>query len=386
MKFITPPGRPTWAEIDLHNLVHNFQAMKSHVGHEVAIMPAVKADAYGHGAVECARALERAGADWFGVALPEEGETLREAGITRPILCLAGFWPGQAHSLIANDLTPALFQIEQLDALENAAKAAGRRVEYHMKVDTGMGRLGVPLAALDQFLEQATKFNSLKLDGVMTHLASADLPEQADFTARQISLFDESATKVRARGFTPRWIHEANGAAAHGIQRSSNGSVNLIRPGGVIYGLWRDVVNPTVPPLDWRPVLALRTRIAHLKTLPAGSPLGYGGTFVTGRPTVIATLPIGYEDGVRRALSNRGRVLVRSQTAPIVGRVSMDLTLVDVTEVQGVELGDDVTVIGRQGALEITAEDVASLADTISYEVTCGVGPRVPRVYGCAGE
>jgi len=131
--------------------------------------------------------------------------------------------------------------------------------------------------------------------------------------------------------------------------------------------------------------LALRTRIAHLKTLPAGSPLGYGGTFVTGRPTVIATLPIGYEDGVRRALSNRGRVLVRSQTAPIVGRVSMDLTLVDVTEVQGVELGDHVTVIGRQGALEITAEDVASLADTISYEVTCGVGPRVPRVYGCAG-
>jgi alanine racemase len=179
---------------------------------------------------------------------------------------------------------------------------------------------------------------------------------------------------VRASGFTPAWVHEANSAAAHAGARG-----NLVRLGGVLYGLWRDVTNPTMPALDWRPVMSLHTQVIYLKTVPPGSALGYGGTFVTARESRIATLPIGYEDGLRRALSNRGHVIVRGHVAPIVGRISMDLTLVDVTDRPEVVVGDKVVIIGSQGGGQIAAEEVAALAGTISYEVTCGISDRVPR-------
>jgi alanine racemase len=350
--------------------------MKSTAGPGLSILAAVKADAYGHGAVACARALERAGCEWFGVALPEEGFPLRDAGITRPILCLSGFWEGQEQAIISARLTPALFRLDLLDRLDRASRAAEVVSDYHLKVDTGMGRLGVPGGELEGFLDEAARFQSLKLDGVMTHFASADDPRQAEFTTRQMSSFDRAVAMVRARGFAPVWVHEANSAAAHAaaVQRG-----NLVRLGGVLYGLWRDVTNPLFPPLDWRPVMSLHTRVLYLKTVPAGSALGYGGTFMTERPSRIATLPIGYEDGLGRALSNRGRVIVREKLAPIVGRVSMDLTLVDVTEVPGVALGDEVVIIGGQGESQVTAEEVAALVGTISYEVTCGVSDRVPR-------
>jgi alanine racemase len=378
-------GRPTWAEIDLENLVHNFRLMKDLGGPGVAVMPALKADAYGHGAIACARQLEKAGADWFGVALPEEGLKLREAGITKPILCLGGFWNGQEELIIANTLTPAIFQIAQLEAMNQAAQAAGRICDYHLKVDTGMGRLGVPYCELDEFLSAAGRFVSLRMDGVWTHLASADVPEQREFTLSQTRRFEAAVGLVRSRGFKPSWIHEANGAAAHGLPSSRMGFLNLIRPGGVIYGLWRDVTNRSVSPLDWKPVMSLHTRIAHLKTVSAGAPLGYGGTFVTERQSLIATLPIGYEDGLRRAESNKGHVLVKGRKVPIVGRVSMDLTLIDVTEAEGVSLGDEVMLIGRQGSAEIRAEEIAAEIGTISYEVTCGVSDRVPRIFRWQG-
>jgi len=368
--------RPTWAEINLDNLIHNFRVTRAALGHGVAIMPALKADAYGHGAIECARSLVRAGAEWFGVALPEEGLKLRDAGIATPILCLGGFWEGQEQSLIARRLTPVVFRLDLLERLDRAAKSAGSRADYHLKVDTGMGRLGVPFSELASFLESASRFENLRLDGVMTHLASAD--SDPAFTEKQIAAFEQAVEMVRARGHRPTWIHEANSAGAHAYPQSRG---NLVRLGGVLYGLWRDVTNKSVAPLDWRPVMSLSTRIAFLKTVAQDSPLGYGGTFVTKRESRIATLPIGYEDGLRRVLSNCGQVIVRGQLAPIAGRVSMDLTLVDVTDIHYAAVGDDVVIIGDQGANQITAEGIAAQIGTISYEVTCGVSERVPRVY-----
>jgi len=376
-------GRPTWAEINLSNLIHNYRVTKAELGTGVAIMPAVKADAYGHGAVECALALESAGANWFGVALPEEGSALRSEGITKPVLCLGGFWEGQEESIVAEQLTPVIFRLDLLERLNRSARSAGVVVDYHLKVDTGMGRLGVPHGEMNGFLEGAARFENVRLDGVMTHLASADHPDKVEFTDRQIGLFDAAVESVRARGHRPRWIHEANSAGAHAYPHSRG---NLVRLGGVLYGLWRDVTDRSVAPLDWQPVMSLHTRIMLLKTVAAGTPLGYGGTFVTSRESRIATLSIGYEDGLPRPLSNLGQVIVREKLAPIVGRVSMDLTLVDVTDVEGASVRDEAVIIGGGGSNRITAEEVAAQAGTLSYQVTCGVSDRVPRVYRRSAE
>ncbi|HSB08205.1 MAG TPA: alanine racemase [Blastocatellia bacterium] len=373
-----PSHRPTRAEINLDNLIHNLRVTSAALGEGIAIMPAVKADAYGHGAVECARALEEAGAQWFGVALPEEGITLREAGIAKPILCLGGFWEGQEGSLIAQRLTPVVFRLELLDRLDRAARASEVIVDYHLKVDTGMGRLGVPRGELKAFLDGASRLENVRLDGVLTHLASADSQDHSDFTERQMRSFEDAVEIIRARGHRPTWIHQANSAGAHAYP-SSRG--NLVRLGGVLYGLWRDVTNRSIPPLDWRAVMSLHTRVMLVKTVPAYTALGYGGTYVTSRESRIATLPIGYEDGLSRALSNRGEVIVRGRLAPIVGRVSMDLTLVDVTDIEDVGMDDEVVVIGIQGGIQLTAESIASQIGSISYEVTCGVSDRVPRIY-----
>lgn len=344
----------------------------------MAIMAAVKADAYGHGAVRCARALEEAGAAWFGVALPEEGLSLREAGIDVPILCLGGFWEGQEKSIIAHRLTPTIFRSDILDRLNAVARAAGIIVDYHLKVDTGMGRLGVQCRELGCFLDGVARFQNLRLDGVMTHLASADREDHNEFTERQLDLFEEAVDLVRNRGYRPRWIHAGNSAGAHAYPHARG---NLVRLGGVLYGLWRDVTNRAAEPLDWLPVMSLHSRIMLLKTVPPGSSLGYGGTFVTARESQIATIAIGYDDGLRRELSNRGRAIVRGQMAPIVGRISMDLTLVDVTDIEGTTVGDEVVIIGSLGRAQITAEEVAAQIGTISYEVTCGISGRVQRVY-----
>ncbi len=374
----TVAHRPTWAEINLDNLQHNFRVMRLAMGAGVAIMPAVKADAYGHGARECAAALERAGADWFGVAMPEEGLQLREAGISRPILCLGGFWEGQENVVIEADLTPAVFRVDLLERLDCAARERKTVADYHVKIDTGMGRLGVPSGEFDDFLESISRFERVRMDGMMTHFAAADESDRQEFTCEQMRHFNEALESARSRGHNPTWIHQANSGAAHALP-SSRG--RMVRLGGVLYGLWRDVTDSRVPPFDWRPVMSLHTRISLLKTVSKGAPLGYGGSFVTTRESRIATLPVGYEDGLRRGLSNRGRVIVRGRMAPIVGRVSMDLTLVDVTDIDGAAVGDEVVIIGSQGECTITAEEIAAQLGTISYEVTCAISDRVPRVY-----
>jgi alanine racemase len=370
-------GRPTWAEIDLDALAHNLTVIRGQVGSDVGVMAAVKADAYGHGAVECARRLEKEGVDWFGIALPEEGVELRDAGITRPILCLGGFWEGQQEVCLQQKLTPVVYRLDMIEALDRAARDAGIVVDVHVKIDTGMGRLGVQPDEVPEFSAALMSFQNIRVDGLMTHLAAADDQDQESFTESQLTQFQRAVSVFRERGFSPTFIHAANSAASFAFPESLG---NLVRPGGALYGFIRDVFPSNIGAPALRPVMSLHSRIMLLKKVSRGERLGYGGTFETTRESTIATIPIGYDDGYRRALSNRGRVIVRGSFAPVVGRVSMDLTLVDVTDVSAVSINDEVTLLGSEGELSITAEEVAEAAATISYEITCGISRRVPRI------
>ncbi|MGZ5482655.1 MAG: alanine racemase [Pyrinomonadaceae bacterium] len=371
-------GRPTWAEIDLDALAHNFRVIRERVGPSVKILAAVKADAYGHGAVECATRLEREGVDWFGVALPEEGIELRTAGTSKPILCMGGIWTGQENACIQQDLTPVIYRLDVVEALDRAAKDAGTTVDVHLKIDTGMTRLGVRAEDVPDFCAALKRFANIRVDGLMTHLASADDEEQTDFTALQLQRFEQAVAAFRDHGFEPTYIHAANSA---GLFTFAESRANLVRPGGALYGFTRDVLPPHLDTPPLRPVMSLYSGIMLLKHVPKGERLGYGGTFETKRDSVIATIPIGYDDGYRRAFSNQARVIVRGQFAPVVGRVSMDLTIIDMTEVADVALDDRVTLLGNDGDYSITAEDLGELAGTISYEITCGISSRVPRVF-----
>lgn len=373
----SPSQRPTWAEISLSALRENYRNIKAHLSGDARLMAVVKADAYGHGAEACARALEAIGADGFGVALVEEGVALRRASIGRPILCLGGFWQGQAEEALANDLTPALFRLDQAEELQARARAMGRAARVHLKIDTGMGRLGVPVPELAAFARELKRFDRLHLEGLMTHFADADGEETA-YTERQIALFNEGLSILRGAGFDPRELHLGASAGLHAYPESHG---NLARAGASLYGLTRDVLSRRLAPLDVRPVMSLHSRIVMVKTVPAGATLGYGRTFTTTRESRIATLPIGYADGWRRALSNQGRALLRGRFAPIVGRVSMDLTLLDVTGIEDAALGDQVTLVGEQAGLRISAEEVAEQIGTISYEVVTGISARVPRIF-----
>lgn len=370
-------GRPTRAEIDLGALASNFRAVKKLVGREVRVMCVVKADAYGHGSVACARRLEREGADWFAVALPEEGAELRGAGVRAPVLCFGGFWEGQAAACVRHELTPVIYRLDAAEALDRAARDAGRSAEVHVKIDTGTGRLGVRHDESAEFAARLREFENLRVGGLLTHFAAADEAARDEFTRGQAEHFRAAAEVFRAAGHEPVVEHLSNSAAtfAHPAARGS-----MVRPGGVLYGLWRDVLQPKDQPPPLRAVMSLRTRVSLVKRVPAGETLGYGRTFELKRDSLVATLPVGYADGYPRALSNRGRVIIRGRHAPVVGRVSMDLTLVDVTEVPGVAADDDVTLLGEQGGLAVTAEEIAKLSNTISYEITCGVSRRVPRI------
>jgi alanine racemase len=322
--------------------------------------------------------LEAEGVGWFGVALPEEGMELRRAGLTKPILCLGGFWDGQAALCLRESLTPVVYRPDMIETLDRAARDAGVVADLHVKVDTGMGRLGVRDDELQAFCGALARFKNIRLDGLMTHLAAADDPNREDFTRTQLDRFAQAVSLFRERGFTPRYVHGANSAATFACPESWG---NMVRPGATLYGCSRDVLPANIPAPPLRPVMSVRSRIMLLKKVDKGEKLGYDCTFETTRESLIATIPIGYDDGYRRSLSNRGHTIVRGRFAPVVGRVSMDLTLIDVTDVTGVSLDDQVTLLGQDGELAITVEDVAELAGTISYEIACGIGNRVPRVY-----
>ena len=374
----TDGQRPTWALIDLDALASNFRWVRRRVAPGVRVMAVVKANAYGHGAVRCARRLAAEGADWFGVALPEEGVELRRAGITEPVLSLGGFWEGQERLCLGERIVPVVYRLEMVEALDRAAGEAGTVAEVHLKVDTGMGRLGVRYDELGQFADALRRFKHVRVNGVMTHFAAADDPDQNCFTDEQVARFRRAVALLRERGHNPTFEDLANSAGTFAHPTAWG---NMVRPGGVLYGLWRDILPPAPEPPPLLPVMSLRTRVTLVKRVHPGETLGYGCTFEASRETMVATLPIGYNDGYVRALSNRGRAIVRGEYAPVVGRISMDLTLMDVTDVHGIRSGDTVTLVGQDGGLSVPAEDIAKTAGTLSYEITCGISARVPRIY-----
>ena len=382
--FETSGRRPTWAGINLNALAANFQIVKRHVGADLKVMAVVKANAYGHGAVACAKRLEAEGADWFGVALPEEGIELRNAGIAKPILCLAGFWEGQAEACLQHKLVPAVYRLDTIAAIDSAARERGEVADVHVKIDTGMGRLGVRFDAVNEFAEAVKRFKNVRCDGVMTHFAAADEPSCGPLTKDQVSRFEHAVAVFREHGHKPSYRHLSNSAGIFAEPATSgNGDAeagaNMVRPGGVLYGLWRDILDPEHRDQEFQPVMSLHSRITLLKWVPAGETVGYGCTFEASRKTLVATIPVGYDDGYMRALSNRGHAIIRSVYATVIGRISMDLTLIDVTNVPDVELDDEVILLGQAGGLSITAEELGKIAGTLSYEVTCGIGARVPR-------
>jgi len=360
--------RHTWAEINLDSLKSNFLQVKRIVGNDVGIISIVKADAYGHGAITVSKALIESGSQILGVATVEEALELRESRIRAPIILLGGIQSEEAEVAIKNDLTPSLFSFVSIQAINKCAEKMGKRVRYHLKVDTGMNRLGVDSGEICDFLNQLLSFKNLEMEGVFTHFANAD-GEFRDSTLGQMSIFKAILSVINQAGFYPKYIHSANSAA---IQRFHESHMNLVRPGIMLYGSGR------IGNCDLKPVMNLKTKIVQIKRVPSGTPVSYGGTFVAARPTIIATLPIGYADGYTRRLSNRSRVSIKGTTAAVIGNVCMDLIMIDVTEVPEVAIGDEVIIFGDE---RVSVEEVARLADTISYEILSTIGKRVRRVY-----
>ncbi|MCW5960393.1 MAG: alanine racemase [Pyrinomonadaceae bacterium] len=370
--------RPTVATINLKNLAYNFHSARKFIGEDVGVMAVVKADAYGHGAVECARLLVSEGAEWLAVAIPEEAFELRESGITAPILCLGGFWSGQEELLIDHGITPVISDTARANLLDLAARKKGKTLKFHLKIDTGMGRIGVRPEDLAGFLKNLANLKSLSLSGAMTHFAAADDLAFSDFTNAQIDRFEEALKMIYEFGHSPQTIDLANSPAAVVYPRTRS---SLARLGGVLYGLGGDVLPNGVPVPDLKPVMSVSTIVSHLKTISSGETIGYGRTFVAKDTTTVATIPIGYHDGIPRMLSNRGFALVRGQRVPIIGRVSMDWITLDVSTVSDIIVGDDVVLIGEQDGAMILAEDIAGTCSTISYEITCGISQRVRKEY-----
>jgi len=369
-------SRPTFAEIDLDAVRFNFRSAKNFIGNDVSYMAVVKANAYGHGAVECSRVLVEEGVDWLGVALIGEGLELRNAGLKIPILCLGGIANGHESDAIAQDITPVVFNLDQAAALSNAASSLGRDVDIHVKVDTGMGRLGVRWEQVEPFIKGLSALPRLNVAGLMTHFASANDPAEDDFTNEQVRRFSEAQKQFAAAGHEPVIVDLANSPAAVGHPDSRG---QMVRLGGILYGLGGDVLDPAKPQPELKPVLSLYSEICDIKSVRAGETLGYGRTFKTSRDSLIALVPIGYHDGYRRNLSNCAQVLINGQRAPVVGRISMDWTIIDVTDIPNASALDRVTLIGIDQGEQIRAEGLASLLDTISYEITCGISSRVPR-------
>ncbi len=360
--------RPTWVEIDINSLKSNFLQVKRIVGEKVGIVSIVKADAYGHGSIAISRALVESGTNMLGVATVEEALELRDSGIKAPIVILGGVQPDELETVAKNNLIPSLFSISTARAIDKYAQKTRKSVRYHLKVDTGMNRLGVVSSDICDFLENLINLRNLELEGVFTHFANAD-GDSTDLTIKQIEDFNMMLSIINQAGFRPKYIHSANSAA---IQRFPESHMNLVRPGIMLYG------SGSMGDSELKPVMRLKTKIIQTKRIAVGTPVSYGGTFVASRPTIIATLPIGYADGYIRRLSNRAMVSIKGSTAPVVGTVCMDLTMIDVTEVPDVRVGDEVVVFGDE---RVSAEDVARWANTISYEVFSIIGKRVPRVY-----
>jgi alanine racemase len=375
---ITPyahQGRPTLCFVDLAVLRANFRQIKNKVGPRVKILSMVKANAYGHGAPAVASTLADEGSDAFGVATLEEAIELRQAGIRQPIIVLAGCYLDQLDLFLQHDLVPVLHELDTLRALEAAVAGRGLKLPIHVEIDTGMGRIGFLDSAINEWLPELKKVKALKLEGVFSHFSDGETPNEA-YTEDQLKSFLSVTERLRLAALTPSLIHMAKSGA---IITEPDAHFAMVRPGLILYGIYP---SPTLSEeIHLEPVLSWKTRILQLQTLPQGSSIGYGRTFTTTRDSLIATLPVGYADGYKRVFSNRASVLVRGARAAVVGRVSMDLTTIDVTDIAKVQQGDEVVLLGRQGDAEISADEMAAWANTIPYEILTSIGARVPRIY-----
>jgi len=373
MEIVSAP--PSVAEIDLGALGANYRAIKA-AGHGAELMAVVKADAYGHGAIEVTRALRDEGCGHFAVARVCEARELRAAGVRDRIYLLGGFLADEAEDIVGLDLTPFVYDVALIAPLGRAAEAQARaQFPVHLKIDSGATRLGILPGELEQVVAELGRALSLAVEGVCTLLVNAGDP-QSPVTGMQLEVFNAALARLRTAGIDPRVAHVANSAAS--ILRP-DAHYSLLRPGLAIYGL------PPVPAVreraELRPVMTFKTRVVQVKRVPAGVGVSYGHTFVTPRPSAIGVLAVGYADGYRRGLQHGGEVLIRGRRAPVVGAVCMDLTMVDLTDVPGAAIGDEAILWGGAGEAMISVNDIARLAQTISYEMLCTVGKRVPRVY-----
>jgi len=361
--------RPTRAEIDLDAIAANFRAIRAIADRPV--LAVVKCDGYGHGVLPVARRLAEEGVHGFGVALAEEGLELRAAGLEQMILVMNGVY-GDAHGpVLEAGLSPVVYRLAEV---KRFAAAAESDFGIHLKIDTGMHRLGVPMAGLDRFLDGFAEIDGARIEGVMTHLAAAE--DDDTLTTRQLDAFDDALERIRARGHDPRWCHAANSAAT---LRHPRARYDLVRTGGALWG--HPGYDSAEAPVAVRGAMRLRTEIVSLRTIEAGEIVGYCGTFRAERQSRIAALPVGYGDGLVRFQSNRGHVLIRGQRCPIAGNISMDLTSVDVTDLPEAAIGDEAVLLGEQGGAQIRVEEVAEACGTIPYEIFTSVSRRVPRFY-----
>ena len=371
----------TWAEVSLSALGENFHAIQKHVGQGVTVCAVVKADGYGHGAVECARALEGEGAEWLGVTDAAEGLALRGAGTKVRILLMTGIWKGEEDGIVAQNLTPTIWEPWHIETLERAARKRQSVLPVHLKLDTGMNRLGASKEAIPRLCEMLSACKHLSLEGVSTHFASAEVLDAED-AVRQTKRFEEGLAVLQSYGLRPPLVHMGNSAAMSARPETWK---TMVRPGIALYGyslaFTRSGAPAAVAPLALRPVLSWKTRVLTVKETAAGEAVGYMGTFVTRARSRIAVLPVGYADGYPRLLSNRARVIIGGEYAPVVGRVSMDLTIVDVSHIRGVGVGDEVILIGKSGVKTVDAVELAHLCESVPYEILCGLSQRVPRVY-----
>lgn len=372
--------RPTWAEIDLSAVRHNFRTMNRLVGPQTTVCAVIKADAYGHGIEHVAVALQKEGAEWMGVTSTDEGVQVRDAGVNTRLLLMTGFWHGEEDEVVARNLTPSVWDPWQVESLQQTAAKRNAKTRIHLKVDTGMTRFGIGMTDLPKTLELIRESPNLELEGVFTHLASAEVVDAPDVEAQR-EKFVQVRQVVQQQGFSPRYFHMANTAATicHPETRDL-----MVRPGIAMYGYiqrfaWASGGRGPGFPIDLKPVLSWKTNIISIRQVPAGRFVGYNGTFITTRRTRIAGLPIGYADGLNRRMSNRGRFIVRDHYAPIIGRISMDITLLDVTDVPDAQIGDEVLVIGASKNCQVNAWHHAHFADTIAYEILCAISERVPR-------
>jgi len=384
-KTIPVGKRPVWAEISLKRILHNLQVIRHHIGPKPKILAVVKSNAYGLGAVPISKTLDKDGVDWFGVTSADEGVELREAGIRKPILILTGFWPGEEKRLIENHLTPVVTHVEDLRHLERAAKsgeAKTSRVRFHLKINTGMNRLGIEPSEIEAFASTLAECKHIELDGTFTHFASAE-----DFKAKQTDaqelLFKGCIDRMRTLGVSPGIVHMANSGA---ICARPSTWADMVRPGAILYGYHQsfeplEKKEEIMALMPFKPCLSLCARIITLRNVAPGQAVGYGARFVAQRPTRIAVINAGYADGILRQRASRGFALLRGRRVPLVGTISMDLTTLDVTDVPEVVTGDVVTVYGRDGDIAMEASDVARELGTVTSDCLCALGRRVPRYY-----